>query len=378
MNSGEDRGNGRPVRLVMAALLLAGVLSVFGQTVVENPAAPASKTAGRTITLKEILKITDESGEFFFKYPRILAEGPDGSFYVQDNEQILRFDKDGKFLRNYFKKGQGPGEMTYASALIPSPKGVCIQSTSPPKLISFDAVGKLLEERPIRQKERGSLLLLDIKGEGYVFSGSEFPRFEQGEPQYVDAIQSLLVWTGGEEEPKKIATFPLKVYLVSGSGGGGGMMSIATFMAVPFGPKAFVVIHTSEYLLKIFGLEPGAVIRTFSRKYERVETPPPTAEDKKPRMIINGKEITYPRQKYLNDISKVIAREDKIWVVTSTKDPKKGTLVDVFDAAGRYVDAFNIAIPSPNYAVFGDHLYATERTPDETIVLKKYAIEWRD
>lgn len=364
--------------LALAAILTAGASSGFAQAVIENPAVPASKSAGRTIALKEVLSITDESGEFFFKYPRILAEGPDGSFYVQDNEQILRFDQEGKFLRNYFKKGQGPGEMTYASALIPSPKGVCIQSTSPPKLISFDAGGKLLGERPIRQKERGSLLLLDIKGERYLFSGAEFPRFEPGDPRYVDADNSILTWTGGEEEPKKIATFPLKVYLVSSGSGGGGMMSIAAFMAVPFGPKACVVIHTSEYLLKIFDLESGAVARTFSRKYERIETPPPTAEDKKPRMIINDKEITYPRQKYLNDISKVIAREDKIWAVTSTKDPKKGTMIDVYDAAGKYLDAFYMNFPTANYSVFGDHLYAAEKNPDETYVLKKYKIEWRD
>lgn len=29
---------------------------------------------------------------------------------MKDTNQLLRFDKKGQFLRNYFVKGQGPGE----------------------------------------------------------------------------------------------------------------------------------------------------------------------------------------------------------------------------------------------------------------------------
>jgi len=377
MKTGQRRGAPRAFIIGLAAVLSICTSPVLGQAVIENPSAPASRTAGRTISFKEILKITDESGEFFFKYPRIMAEGPDGSFYVQDNEQILRFDPNGKFVRNYFKKGQGPGEMTYAMGLFATSAGLCVQASGPQKLIWFDDTGKLLKEPSPRPKGRMSMILLGILNGKYIFSGTEFPRIS-GEPQYVDNPYSLMAWTEASAEPNVLSAFPVNSYIVTSGSGGGGMMSIASFMAVPFGSKSFVVVHTCEYLVKLFDFESNAVVRTFSRKYERVESPPPSAEDKKPVMIINNKQISNPRQKYLNDISKIIARGDKIWVVTSTKDTKKGRLIDVFDAAGKYVDAFFLNIPTGQYAIFGKNLYTAEKLPDETYAIKKYAIEWKD
>jgi hypothetical protein len=155
-------------------------------------------------------------------------------------------------------------------------------------------------------------------------------------------------------------------------------MSVAPFTTVPYGSKAFVIVHTCEYLLKVFDVEANSLVRTISRKYDRVESPPPTDDDKKPVLMINNKTYGRPLQKFLNDITNVIVQGDKIWAVTSTKDAKKGTLIDVFDSAGKYIDAFYLNIPSGNYAVYGDHLYAAEKNPDDTYAIKKYRIEWRD
>lgn len=364
---------------VFAAILAVGISGGFAQTVIENPATPASKTAGRMIALKEILKITDESGEFFFKSPGNLREGPDGSIYLRDDEQILRFDKNGKFVRNYFKKGQGPGEMTYAIGLFPTQAGLCVQASDPQKLVWFDDAGKLLKEPSVRPKGRMSMILAGISNDIYYFYGNEFPRVS-GEPQYVDNPYSLMAWNEGSEEPKALSAFPVKCYIVTSrlGAGSGGMMAIARFLAVPNGSKSFVIVHTSEYLLKVFDVGSNTVVRTITRKYDRIEPPPPSAEDKKPIMMIDNKQISFPRQKFLNDISNVIVQGEKIWAVTSTKDPKKGTLVDVYDAAGKYIDAFYLNIPAPIYRIFGDHLYAAEKNPDETYAIKKYVIEWRD
>ncbi len=98
---------------MMIATAFGMILVIAGRAqVIENPEKPKAPDAGRVIVPKAVMTITDESGEFFFKYPYGLKFGPDGSIGVKDNEQVLRFDKDGKFLGNYFKKGQGPGEMT--------------------------------------------------------------------------------------------------------------------------------------------------------------------------------------------------------------------------------------------------------------------------
>jgi hypothetical protein len=45
-----------------------------------------------------------------------IKTAPDGSIFVLDEKQFLKFDKKGKFIKNLFKKGQGPGEFLFAPA----------------------------------------------------------------------------------------------------------------------------------------------------------------------------------------------------------------------------------------------------------------------
>ena len=78
-----------------------------GVKVIKNPEKPLSEDAGRIVLLKEVMKISEVGNSYYFKYPCNLKVAPDGSLFVQDHDQLLRFDKTGKFLHNYFKKGQG-------------------------------------------------------------------------------------------------------------------------------------------------------------------------------------------------------------------------------------------------------------------------------
>jgi len=85
-------------------VLLAVTAIAFGQ-VVENPAKPKAVNAGRILKLTEVWKITDDGGEFFFKYPNNLQIAEDGSILVIDADEFLKFSPEGKFLKNIFKKG---------------------------------------------------------------------------------------------------------------------------------------------------------------------------------------------------------------------------------------------------------------------------------
>ena len=114
---------------------------VFSQTVIENPEKPLSKNAGRVLKLKEVLRITDESGGYYFKgmYPRELKVAHDGSIFFRDEEQILKFSPVGEFIKNFFKKGQGPGEISgwnYPFALCNDE--IYVYDSIPRKIIHFD------------------------------------------------------------------------------------------------------------------------------------------------------------------------------------------------------------------------------------------------
>jgi hypothetical protein len=84
----------------LALALLSWHLSSAAQ-VIENPAKPRAKNAGRAVVPKEILAISDEGrSDFYFKWPGNLRVAPDGSLFVRDENQFLQFDKDGRFRRN--------------------------------------------------------------------------------------------------------------------------------------------------------------------------------------------------------------------------------------------------------------------------------------
>ena len=86
------------------------LLFTSAQELVENPEKPQHPKAGRVLKVEKIFRITDESGEFYFKYPYLIKVAYDDSIFIKDTSQLLRFDKNGRFIRNYFVKGQGPGE----------------------------------------------------------------------------------------------------------------------------------------------------------------------------------------------------------------------------------------------------------------------------
>lgn len=101
-------------KVIRSLIFFAFAAALSGQEVIENQAKPPAKNAGRTLTLKEIVTVRDGGDEFFFEWPRGIQAAPDGSFYLVSQDQLLQFDASGRFLRNYYKKGQGPGEMQYS------------------------------------------------------------------------------------------------------------------------------------------------------------------------------------------------------------------------------------------------------------------------
>jgi len=376
------RKPGRPIILGFLLGLLAVTAMAIGQ-IVENPAKPKAANAGRVIVPQEVLAISDEgTSDYYFKRPRSLKTAPDGSLLLIDESQVLRFDKDGKFQHNFFKKGQGPGEVNNVSACLPTEKNVIVHSPYPNKLVFFDLAGQYDREIPVRSEMRSMMTALLFHGGTFYFETREFPRVK-GDPDYVDSPHSILAVNEATGEIKTLAAFLTRAFVISSPDGGGGMFDITRLISVPFKEKLLALTHTEEYLLKIYDPAANKVVREFRRTYERVKPEPLTEEQKKGGLIIDGKHYGPPEQKYQNDIRNLIARGDEIWAVTSTKDKAKGVLVDVFDGEGVYRDCFWLKLPeaalksvlSPgSCALDGDFLWVVERAEDETFSVKKYRV----
>jgi hypothetical protein len=132
----------------------------------------------------------------------------------------------------------------------------------------------------------------------------------------------------------------------------------------------------------VYDLEKKEVIRVFSRQYQREKTPPDYEGMRGP--IIDGEVVVPPRPKFLNDIKNIFIHQDTVWIMTSVVDKNKGTLFDVFDFEGRYIDNFFLKIPAnispPAYrfepvTVAEDYIYFIETTEDETFIIKKYRLQ---
>ena len=93
---------------------------VDGVMVVKNPKEPMYGEG--VFSLEEEISIGEAEGreEYMFSQIRNLAVDDEGNIYVLDRKecQIKIFDKHGKFLQIFGKKGQGPGELNRPSGIL--------------------------------------------------------------------------------------------------------------------------------------------------------------------------------------------------------------------------------------------------------------------
>ena len=154
---------------IMMVLALLVVVNIDAQEIIENPEIPRNSKAGRVLKVEEILRITDESGEFYFRYPHTIKVAYDDSIFINDSQQLLRFDKNGHFIRNYFVKGQGPGELTSVNNYVLTEDAIIIYDGRPRRITWFNYDGELIKDFKIDLEVRLQDFLL-FSNKIYYFS----------------------------------------------------------------------------------------------------------------------------------------------------------------------------------------------------------------
>jgi len=351
-------------------IVLASSLAV-AQAIIENPVKPDNPRAGRTVTLNEVMRIEDAGKDFYIKYVSGLKVAPDGSVFVNDSgAQILQFDPQGRFVRNLEKKGQGPGEVNFVYDIWPHGNQIILCGT-PPKALVFGPEGKMIQEISFRGAALGFGLFVDADEKRFLFSHSGRRDLKGGSgwkefPQDIIEIDRI---SGGV---KTLCSFTLPGY-VSTAGGGVGVTVYQPFIAIPTGSKSLLISHTPDYLIKLIQSESGNPIRQFRRAYDRIKT------KVSGNVTITGGERP-PAPEFWADIQALHVVGNELWVQTSTVDPKKGFLIDVFNLEGRYIDRFYLKWSDkdvdPNivwqkFAFSGGFVYFADKTDEDLIVIKK-------
>lgn len=354
--------------------LLAAILFGSPQEVIENPEEPKAENAGRVLELEEVFRITDEQGDFYFSSPKNFKLAPDGSLFILDEDQFLKFSPEGKFLKNLFRKGQGPGELERLHNYMFSGKDIVVFQHWPGKIVRMDMEGKLIREFKL---EKSLSMLISIYGDRYIMANNSPPKLgKKGtEPEIIDIYWKIMNVSeeGILEEIGPV--FPTKWFAQRLPGA---MIAnyIVDLSAVPLGENWLVIHHDQDYWLKLFDLESRKVLYKFGRKYRKVKL------EKEKKEKEEGPVSLDPPVDYANDIQKSFVVGDKIVVMTSTIDKAKGILVDVFNKEGGYVD--NYYLPIKHIAlkdlsrypvtIMGDFLLIKETSEDDYSSVVKYKI----
>jgi hypothetical protein len=153
-----------------------------GQQVVKfSPEGKVLQTLGRAGVAGD--------GPDTFNQPSAVVVAPNGDIFVADghggdsNARIVKFSKDGTFIKAWGKKGSGPGEFDTPHAIALDSKGrLFVGDRNNNRIQIFDQDGKFLEEW--KQFGRPSGIFIDAKDNIYVTDSQsdakQNPGFKQG------------------------------------------------------------------------------------------------------------------------------------------------------------------------------------------------------
>ncbi len=308
---------------------------------------------GRSVKLKKILVIEDDGENFFFRYPRNISVNNDHSVFLSDHDQLLAFGKNGRFRRNFFKKGIGPGELYAVSNFILTAGHLVALNSRPQKILCFKTGGSLVREIKINEKLFSSRLLLR-REHHYLLAAKEIPKVA-GQAEYLDVPMRLVNVDESGNVEKRSVSFPVKEYVINRNGYRGSF-KVADFLWAFDGTNRLFVSHTPEYSVKVYDSEADKIVGERVRPYKRVKRTE-NGSQKGNSIMFGNERFSAPPQKWENDIQSLHYTGGKLWVVTSTVNGKSERIVDVYDSSGKYIDRLSIAVKGTIAAILDDCLF---------------------
>jgi hypothetical protein len=132
----------RYVAYLCLLVLLAATGSAISQTVIDNPAKPASGVVEASLT--EQWRLGGDDEDLFFGTIARTHLGPDGNLYILDGQlsQVHVISPDGEHLRTVSKEGDGPGEVRNPGDFFVAEDGsINILNGFPGKVVSLSSDG---------------------------------------------------------------------------------------------------------------------------------------------------------------------------------------------------------------------------------------------
>lgn len=362
----------------LALLSIFAAAAAFGQETVTLPAKPRHPEAGRVLELREVLRISDAGGGFFFKSPKKIQPAPGGEVLVVDEGEFLRFDAAGKFVANLFKAGQGPGEFGQIENYLVRENRVLAFQANPMKLVLMGLDGRLLREV---KPDAPVAALLGWCGDRLLAAAHAFPaldKVQEKEGELLDILWTLvLVGEEGHVQATTL-TYPTRWFAKRIAPRAFVSDNVTFLLVAPLGEGLAAVANEELYVIGIVDPAKSATLRTIGRDYRRVKFEP----EKPPDDPNAPRRMALPVG-HFNDIQRLFAVDGSIWAVTSTVEPGQGVLTDVISPDGEYLDSFYLPLPKgvgvhdlARYplTVSGRHVFVLESLEDGRLEVVKYEI----
>lgn len=352
--------------LLLFFVVLAGALA---QETIDNPKTPKNDNAGRVLKLEEEFRIDGEGEAYYHNGARELRVDKSGNIYICDSwasgmrAHLLKFSRDGSFIKDLYKQGEGPGEIQSAYEFSLNESDVFVYDYMKRKIIVMDNEGHFDKEYKIKSGRFNEFI--GVFEDWLVFMRKDTP-YERKTSKLYDVKEVIVFFSKDGQEERDFYTFLSKEFYVSQAQGGGGS-NWDPFIAAMGNDKLFVC-HTREYLIEVLDLSTGEITTRFKRNYPRVKHEMREFEKK---FIAK---YNAPNKKFDIDVMDIFYNQGHLWVQTSTQDEEKGALFDLFDRDGRFLDSFYIDIEGSILKIDGDFLFAAESNEEELPLVVKYRI----
>jgi hypothetical protein len=327
--------------------------------VVSNPAMPLHKSPGRVLKVREKLRIRDIGDAFYFKGPRAPEIAPDGSVFIMEFRQLLRFSPEGEFLGNLIKPGQGPGEFEMPAGYLIEGDGVFVADMAANKVVHMTFEGRYLDERRLDQE-------IQVLTRGWYVGLQSFRPRVSG--VLADMPHNFVCAARPNGTAWKTYAFLGKHYQNQNV-----HFPWDTPRWVADAERDLVFISLSrKYGIKVLDLNAGRLIRSFGRDYPSLPYVVP------PKVETIYAQAGVPTPDHSDDVLELFLPDANLWVRTSTVDARKGQLFDVFSAEGDFLDSFFVPVKGKILGIRGDTIFVAETAEDGTIAVVLYEnLEYR-
>jgi len=328
-------------------------------TVIQNPKEPFYKDPA--LTLKEDWSVGGANAEAnaSFTEARTLAIDEAGNVFVLDSTEcvVKAFDRNGKYVVTFGRKGQGPGELQY-------PRNICFNPTTKELVIDgpssnlsfFSTQGTFLRSLPLKSSMS---LRMRIDSHGNYFY----------EDFTLDPANSIYFTNKCGPDLKFIAR-------VAQSPAGKLGTSVDPFRAVNYWQidkdDNLVYGYPVDYEICFYS-PANKIIKKIKREYVPVEV---TDAEKKEESKDVPPQIKLDPSKYHSAFHRfILSDQGHILVQSWEKAPGGvGYYFDVFDAQGRYIS--KIPLKKDPIVWKNGKLYSIEEDDEGYKVVKKYSVTW--